>query len=343
MKQKQSPAAILFGLILMSWPNVALAAAIDEIVSAARKEGIVELYATNNLGPKGADELGAAFNKKYGLNISLRYSAGPNFTADVAKVITRAAAGVPPEWDVMAVTDAHHGSLWLRKLHERFDYRKLNVDPKVIHYDNGVVSYAHQLGLPAYNKNVLPPQDVPTAWEDLLAPKWKGGKLGMSTMTHHLARLGIGPWGEEKTTGFVRALANQKPILGPPGEIYNRLQIGEVLIAITLTDTYIYAAKRSGAPLVFAEKVNPVVAPGWQAGVLKGTQHPNVGFLFVSFLTSPEAQQVWEKYTGQTSAFIPGTSAHRFAQGRKMVYMSQEQAQLVDRLDREYAKILGFR
>ena len=65
----------------------------------------------------------------------------------------------------------------------------------------------------------------------------------------------------------------------------------------------------------------------------------------LSFLTTIEAgvSESWEKYTGQTSAFIPGTSAHRFAQGRKMVYMSQEQAQLVDRLDREYAKILGFR
>ena len=343
MKQKISSVPFLLGLLLMWWPNLALAAPIDEILAAARKEGVIELYATNNLGPKGAGELAEAFNKKYGLNISVRYSTGPNFTADVAKVITRAAAGLLPEWDVMAVTDAHHGSLWLRKLHERFDYRKVGVDPKVINYDNGVVSYAHQISLPAYNKNVLPPQDVPTTWEDLVDPKWKGGKLGMATTTHPLARLATGPWGEEKTTRYVKALADQRPMLGPPGEVSSRLQIGEILIAITLTDTYIYAAKRSGAPLVFAEKVDPVIAAAWQAGVLKGAQHPNAGFLFATFLTSPEAQPLWEKYTGQTSAFIPGTNTYKFAQGRRMVYMSQEQAQLLDRLDREYAKTLGFR
>lgn len=70
--------------------------------------------------------------------------------------------------------------------------------------------------------------------------------------------------------------------------------------------------------------------------------HPNVGHLFGLFLASPEAQRIWEKYNGQTSAFVPGTSTYQYVQGKKMVYMSKEQAEIVDRLDREYGKILGF-
>ena len=54
MKQKISRVPFLLGLLLMWWPNLALAAPIDEIVAAARKDGVIELYATNNLGPKGA-------------------------------------------------------------------------------------------------------------------------------------------------------------------------------------------------------------------------------------------------------------------------------------------------
>ena len=59
----------------------------------------------------------------------------------MAKIITLAAAGAPPEWDVMVVTDAHHATLWLKKAHQPFDYASLGVDPKVIYYDKGTVSF----------------------------------------------------------------------------------------------------------------------------------------------------------------------------------------------------------
>ena len=35
-------------------------------------------------------------------------------TRDVAKIVGLAASGAAPEWDIMVVTDAHHGSLWTK-------------------------------------------------------------------------------------------------------------------------------------------------------------------------------------------------------------------------------------
>lgn len=43
-----------------------LAAPIDELIAAAKKEGRIEFYAASTLTPKGAQELSEAFNKKYG-------------------------------------------------------------------------------------------------------------------------------------------------------------------------------------------------------------------------------------------------------------------------------------
>jgi hypothetical protein len=54
-----------------------------------------------------------------------------------------------------------HAVLWLRKLHATYDYGKLGIDPKAICYDNGAISVAHQLVLPAYNKKTLAAKDVP--------------------------------------------------------------------------------------------------------------------------------------------------------------------------------------
>jgi iron(III) transport system substrate-binding protein len=330
-----------FALVaLAGWAPRARAAAIDDLVVAAKKEGVLDFYAPSTLTPEGAQKLREAFNKKYGLNIKLQFIPSGTMTRDVGKVVGLAASGVPPEWDLMVVHDAAHGSLWLKKLHKPFDYAKLGIDPKAVQYDEGTVSFANQFALPAYNSKVLPPGDVPRSWEDLLDPKWKGGRLAVTALDH-LARLAVG-WGEKKTTDYVKALAAQEPRLGQMGELYSRLQLGEIHLMVSIADSFIHRAKRTGAPVVFAEAVEPLIAPAYQAGVLKGAQHPNVGHLFAAFLTAPEAQEIWEKYAGQTSVYIPGTTAHKYIQVKKVLYMSQDHAEMVDRLIREYSKILGF-
>jgi len=329
-------------LLLFGHLQFAVAAPIDDLVAAAKKEGVLELLAPSTTGDKGAQALGNAFNKKYGLNIKVNYTPSSNMTGDVAKLVMGAASRATPDWDVMLVTDAHHATVWAKKLHQPFDYAKLGIASELIQYDNGVVSLANQFVLPAYNKSILAAQDVPKRWEDLLDGKWKGGKLGVSTATHHLSRLAVGPWGEAKATEFVNGIAKQEPILGTLANLYTRLQVGEILLAVTLTDSFISRAKKDGSPIVFAEGLDPVISPTYNAGVPKGARHPNVGHLFAVFLTSLEAQEVWEKFNGQTSALIPGTTAYKYAQGKRLLQMNENQAQTVDRLARQYGKILGF-
>ena len=193
MKQYRFLVSGLLALALMATRD-ASAAPIDDLIANARKEGSIDFHAPSTVSPAGVQRLGEVFNRKYGLNIAVNYHPTSGMTGDVAKVVGHAAAGVPPEWDLMVLHDAGHATLWLRKLHQPFDYRKLGVDPKVIHYDNGTLSLANQFALPAYNMKILPAQEVPRSWEDLLDAKWKGGKLGMSTATHHLARLAA-VWG----------------------------------------------------------------------------------------------------------------------------------------------------
>jgi iron(III) transport system substrate-binding protein len=342
LRTMQRFALFFAAALLLLCARGATAAPINDLIAKAKQEGALELLAPSTLGPQGAQALAAAFNKKYGLNIKVNYSPSNNMVGDVAKVVTPGAAGAPPEWDIMVVTDAHHATLSLRKLHQPFDYAKLGVNPRWIQYDNATVIMANQFVYPAYNKTALPEKDVPKRWEDLLDPKWKGGKLGMSTTTHHLARLAAGAWGEQKTTEYVKALAKQDLILGTMGALYTRLQTGEILGIATLTDSYIHAAKQSGAPIVHADKIEPVVSPAYNVGVLKRAAHPNTGALFAIFLTTSEGQSLWEQYGGQTSAFIPGTTAYKYAQGKQVLYMKPEQAEMIDRLSTEYGKILGF-
>jgi ABC-type Fe3+ transport system substrate-binding protein len=140
----------------------------------------------------------------------------------------------------------------------------------------------------------------------------------------------------------VKALAEQKPILGSLGNLYTRLQVGEIQVIVALISGFIFEAENTGAPVVFAEKVEPVIAPAYHAGVLKKAAHQNAGHLFAVFLTTPEAQETLEKYTGYGSTIVRGTKTYKFVQGRKVLYMRPEEAEPVDRLATEYGKILGF-
>jgi len=335
-----SVCCLAISLFAASIQNAA-AAPLDDLIAGAKKEGVIDFYGPSTLGPEGAQAIVAAFNKKYGLNIKVNFTPSGNMTRDTAKVIGLSASGQPPEWDIMLVTDAHHGSLWLRKLHKSYDYISVGVDKQRTEYDSGTVSVANQFALPAYNTKLLPAKDVPKKWEDLLDPKWKG-KLGVINSTHHWGRLAAGVWGDEKTLDFIKKLSAQKPLLTRAGEMAQRLILGEVLVSATLQDSQLHEAKESGAPLAFAEQVSPVISPEYHIGVLKGSAHPNVGHLMVAFMASAEVQPAWQKYTGHSSAYVTGTAAYKFVQGKQVLYMKQDQADKVDKISRQIGKILGF-
>jgi len=315
---------------------------VKDILAAANKEGVLDFYAPTQVEERGARRLNAAFNRKYGLSVEFKYSPSANMDKDLGSLITQVATGGQTDFDAAVFPDTYHATLWLRKLQVPFDYRVLGVDPKVINFDSGTVSFANQFTLPAYNKKTLPAKDVPRNWNDLLDPKWKGGKLGVTNATPaHLAVLAMA-WGEEETTKYIKTLAQQNPVLGRLGETYSRLLLGELAIAVTLTNSFIFTAERAGAPIVFAD-IQPVVSPAYHVGVLKGARHPMAGHLFAAFLTSPEAQKTWEEFVGHTSAFIPGTRANKYVKGKKVLYMTQKQSEMVERLTRDYTKILGMK
>ena len=163
----------------------------------------------------------------------------------------------------------------------------------------------------------------------------------MSTATHHLARLAT-LWGESKTTEYVKLLSRQEPLLGEFGTLYTRLQLGEILVTITMTDSFTHQAKVKGAPIVHAEEVTPVISPAYNAGVLKGSPHPSAGHLFSAFLSTTAGSGNIAKVRWPNFSLRPWNTGLQICAREKVIYMKQEQAEMVDRLTTEYGKIFGF-
>jgi len=336
---------LLLAALLLT-PALLAAAAVGKdlqtVSEGARKEGTLKLYAPSTLGPRGAHLLQEGIKKKYGVDLNVVYTSSGSMTRDVAKVVTELAAGARPTWDIMLVTDAHYISLVENDFLEHVDYGALGVDPKAVVYDGAAVAYATQFVAPAYNTRLIKPADAPKRWEDLLDPKWKG-KIGVSTATHHWGRLAQ-VWGDEKTTKFVRALAEQKIVRARLPEVYTRLQLGEVLIAATMTDSYLNEAREKGAPLGFIEAVEPIIATHYLAAPLKGAEHKNAALLLIAFLVSPEGQAIWGKEQGQTSMFVKGSPAYNYVQKKNAVSLEKKFALgRFEDLTTKYGKLLGFR
>jgi iron(III) transport system substrate-binding protein len=313
------------------------------VIQGAAQEGTVAIYASSNLGPAGVAQLEEAFNQKYGLHASIQYTASSSMTRDASRAITEISAGQPPTWDLMMLTDAHYATFVENGVLEPVDWAALGVANRdILAYDGAAINFVSSFVAPAYNPNVVPADQAPKDWNDLLDPKWHG-RIGASTATHHWARLAQA-WGDERTTRFVEGLAAQQPILGQTPELYNRLTIGEIAIYASVPDTFAFEAKNTGAPFVFVDTVKPLIATNYVVGLLKGVQHPNLAKLLAVFMTTPEGQAIWDKNVGGTSMYIEGTPMWQYARGKEYVALDAKYA--ADQLDprtEKYGRLIGYR
>jgi iron(III) transport system substrate-binding protein len=322
-------------------PGASPARAIVE--AAAREDPAFELYMSSNFDKDKLAELEQAFNGRYGLSVSFRHTPSGSMTRDAARVITEIGAGQPPTWDLMILTDAHYATLFANDALEKTDWAALGIaNPQSITYEGTAVHFASSFIAPSYNPNLVRADEAPKDWSDLLDPKWRG-RIGMSTATHHLGRLAQ-VWGDERTTRFVEGLAAQQLVLGRTAELFTRLTLGEIAIYATSTDTNWNEAKQTGAPFAFVETVKPVVVASYTLGVLKGGKRPNLTRLLAAFMTTPEGQAIWEASQGQTSMYVEGSSAWRYAQGKELVTLDPKfGAEQLDDLSQKYGRIIGYR
>jgi iron(III) transport system substrate-binding protein len=316
--------------------------ALDAVIAAAAKEGVFQFYGPSALGKPDAARLMEAFNKKYGLNIDYQYTQSGSMTRDVARLITEIGAGQAPTWDLPVMTDAHYAMLFSNDVLEKVDWAALGASPRSISNEGTALMTASTFVAPAYNPNLVSAQDAPKDWGDLADPKWKG-KMGVSTATHFWARLAQA-WGDERTTRLMEGIAAQQPVLGNLPETYTRVTLGELAVFGSVSDSYWIEAKKTGAPFTVVETVKPIIAQQYDVGILKGVQHPNQAKLMAVFLLSPEAQALWEEMQGQTSMFIEGTTANRYAQGKDVVTLDPKfGTEQLDPLTEKYGRMVGFR
>lgn len=272
------------------------ARAIDKtLVDAARKEGEVVWYTTlivNQL----VRPMVAAFEKRYGVKV--RYTRG-NSTVTTTKVLSEGKAGKV----IGDVHDGTDGAETLKKagLLEKWMPANANEYPPEYRDPDGYWIASHLYFYAAgVNTQMVPENDRPQSYADLLHPRWKGKLAWAASSTSSGAQGFIGniliSMGEEKGMAYLKKLAAQKVInaTGSARQVLDNAIAGEFPIALQIFNHHTVISAQKGAPVTWL-KLEPLASTVNTFAVVKNAPHPNAAKLLISYLVSLEGQKVFQK------------------------------------------------
>ncbi|HEX6511098.1 MAG TPA: extracellular solute-binding protein [Chloroflexota bacterium] len=272
---------------------------VDQIYTAAKTEGQLAYFAPTP--PDVIKQMIDAFGKKYP-GVKVNYT---DLTAEqtVERIITESKTG-KGSIDISQASLASMLPLVDRNLIAKPDWKALGVrDDQVI--ANGLAATYYQLpDTVVYNASLVKPADAPMAWEDLLKPQWKGGKMLLDSRGHFIEHLGF-VWGEDRLLQFARDLKAQQPLLIPRMvDGIQRVAAGEAPLAtVSVQNMLDFQAK--GAPVELTA-LTPIDASTFAMYMLEGAPHPNAARLFLSWALSPDGRALFEK-VGHYGMAQPGS------------------------------------
>ena len=274
---------------------------VKELYEAAKKEGELTWY-TAHSDDITAQALGRSFESIYpGIKANVVRTTAQVAFQRVSQEIRAGAMQV----DLLSSTDiGHYTYLKERSLLERYvpeasarvlDIYK-NYDPDGFFH----VTSAGMIGI-GYNTAKLKQADAPKAWTDLLDPKWKDKiALGHPGFSGY-----VGTWVVmlRKLYGwdFFEKLAKNNPQIGRSiNDTVTMLNSGERIVAGSGPVGTTMNSVQKGNPLAMIYPTDGTVLIIAPSGIMKGVKHPNAARLFMEYLMSTEASQVWVNHFNES-------------------------------------------
>lgn len=160
------------------------------------------------------------------------------------------------------------------------------------------------VGVIAYEKSSISPDEAPTNWEDLAEPRWKGKVCMPSPLESGTALTFISQLVRLKSWSFFEALKrNQLLSAGGNSAVIQKIETKERPIGIVLLENALQAKKR-GAPIeIIYPKDGAILVPS-PIAIMKTTSHLEKAKLIYDFFLSEAAQSIFLK-ANVYSPFFP--------------------------------------
>ncbi|HTP93349.1 MAG TPA: extracellular solute-binding protein [Xanthobacteraceae bacterium] len=270
------------------------AAADQALIDAAKKEGQVVWYTTLIVN-QIIRPLKDAFEKKYP-GVTLQYSRADDLVTS-AKLIAEGQAG-------RVQADIFDGLANMAPLEEaglltKFTVPNADAYPAQLRSKDGYwITMNMYVFTPGINTSLLPKDQAPKTFQDLLDPKLKGKMAwngsSMAGAYGFVANI-LTTMGDDKGMAYLRALAKQQVVNVEASSraVLDQVIAGEYWINLMAFNHHTVISARKGAPCDWL-KIEPAPVMLDAVGLLKDAPHPHAARLLIEFLLSEEGQKIFQ-------------------------------------------------
>jgi len=269
------------------------------MLAAAEKEGKVVWYASVDV--KVAEAVAKRFRETYPkIEVDVERSGSERVLQRINQEYQSNIHNV----DVVNSSDASHFIFWKQQKwlapHTPPDVRRF--PPQYHDPDGYYATWRASLSVMGYNTNLVPANDAPAGYADLLDPKWKG-KLVKAHPSYSGTSL-TGTYALSKALGwdYFEKLAKQdvqqlQSTTAPPKAIAT----GERMVMVDGNEynMFIEIGKKSPVKIIYAKEGTPFVTS--PTAVFADAPHPNAARVFQNFLYTAPVQQLLVNEGGQRS------------------------------------------
>jgi iron(III) transport system substrate-binding protein len=251
--------------------------------AGAANEGELSVYTA--MGLDDFNTFTKGFNKLYP-DIKINVYTGTGEKA-VQRALTEYQAG---EHSVDVIFGPTTDIGYLAKARYLQQYKSPNI-PEGTDQDalGGVPVYVNRFVL-AWNTKRVSASDVPSSYQDLLDPKWKGS-IGIEAGDVPWMATLLQDWGEDQGKSYFEKLRALDPFVQDSHTTLAQLVAsGEVPMSPTVYDYDAEGLKRDGAPIDW-KPLDPLVAYPYVISLPSQAPHPNAAMLFIDYMLSKEGQQ----------------------------------------------------
>jgi iron(III) transport system substrate-binding protein len=292
-----------------------------ELYDAARKEGELTWY-TAHSDDITSQALGRSFELLYpGIKVNVLRT-----TAQVAyQRITQEIKASAIQCDVLSSTDLGHSvELKAKGAFEKYvpenSSKVLDIykgyDPDGYYF----VTSAGLIGI-GYNTAKVKEADAPGNWTDLLDPRWKDNiALGHPGFSGY-----VGTWAltlrNQYGWDFFEKLAKNNPRVGRSiNDTITMLNAGESAVAGSGPAATLLESVQKGNPLAMIYPTDGSVLIIAPSSIMKGCKRPNAARLFMEFLMSTHASQIWvDHFTESIRPEVPPSKIAKPAKDLKII------------------------
>jgi iron(III) transport system substrate-binding protein len=275
-------------LALPSFVRPAAAQGVD--IDAAKKEGKVVLYTSAPIA--AAQKVANSFQQKYGITVELFRSGGTQVLRRfmLEQEAGRSVCDVLVSSDPAAILD-----LTAKGKFVPFKPAGFEQVPEAFRDPNGNYVAQRISAIAFYGRtDLVPANDMPKTWDDLLNPRFKG-KLAMTNPSFTSLQLGVvAMLSKARGWGFFEKLnANDIMVVQGNEQVLNLVKTGERPIAAGADSQYATEARLAGHKIENLFPSDGTFAIPATTSVVKGSKSPNAAKLLAEYTLSPEAQALW--------------------------------------------------